>query len=187
MVRKPIAIERGDAGLDDVRREVLGKHLNDVEYIVAAGDRWPAGHKADTVVHETDMGLVLRVDDSSLNVTWAMDGRAEGLAVTSGSAPEGFFGIAAEAIRVGDRKPWPSLLGSTVVDLNWAWHRPYEGLPDLLWAVRVDLDVSESVVMALGAVEGGFLRYLPDSLLVIFSKDVARSYSPPVSEGSAWG
>jgi hypothetical protein len=97
------------------------------------------------------------------------------------------FGIAAAPVDVSGVPPWPSLLGRTVLGLQYAWHGAGSDSDDSLWAIRINLDSAESVVIALGVVEDGHLIYLPDSIVVIFEPDVARSYSIPAADGSSWG
>jgi hypothetical protein len=178
---------RQNLAIEELYAAIIGGRLTGVSYVVAEGDVWPSGHSADPRVHEIDMGLVLHVGDTALNVTWVMDGHDEGLAVVAGAALPDFFGISTTNIDVGHVMPWPSLVEHKVADLAWAWHQPYEDCAELLWAMRIRFDFAGSAVIALGDFSNGVPQYLPDSMLAIFDEDLARFYSIPAGEGPAWG
>jgi len=80
---------------------------------------------------------------------------------------------------------WSHLLGARVIgqyvamgETGWGDHQP--------WSCRLEFDNGQSLVVCLGEMVGGMPSYLPDSLLVTGSREVAMSYCPHGADSSAW-
>lgn len=183
----PVRFSDDQALLIRVQSAVVGATFVGVRYAVLEGDRWPSGHRSDSIVHELEMGLSIDFGSTVLSMTWAMDGSAEGVALALDATPPDFFGIGASAINVAAVTPWPSLVGRKVSGISWAWHESGACAMPLLWSIRMKFEGGASVVVALGSMDGGHLRYLPDALVAVFDERTARSYRLLTSRGSAWG
>jgi hypothetical protein len=173
--------------LDELRAAVAGRRLRNVTYFIPPGLEWVEEDSIGGAIHVVDMGVSLVLDGATLNVAWSMDGFNEGLAVATDPVDPLFFGRSAVAVDASGILPWPSRLGCVIQGISWAWHQPCDDCPDLLWSVRVDFGAPGSAVVALGSVEYGTPRYMPDSLLVLFDENLAKSYLIPAGEGSSWG
>lgn len=172
---------------DELSAAVVGRGLWNVVYFVPPGLERVEEDSVGDAIHLVDMGVSLVLDGLTINLAWSMDGPEEGLAVATDPLDPMFFGRSAVPIDANGISPWPSRLGHTIEGIAWAWHQPCDDCPDLLWALRVDFGAPGSAVIALGDVEDGTPRYMPDSLLILFDEDVARSYAIPAGEGSSWG
>jgi hypothetical protein len=112
------------------------------------------------MVDEVGMAVVMDFSDSrSVTVTWAMRGFTDGLDLiatpsASAAAPE----LEAE-LDVSRITYWVEVIGSQLKSLTPAWSQPNEITSD--------------------PVEESGVRYVPDSLVVFFDMDQARSYAPP--------
>jgi hypothetical protein len=157
----------------------VGSRIVDVRYLLLAGAQWPDGRVVG-LVHEVDHGVELVMADGSvLALHWEMQGWCHFLAIVpmsvSGSlGPEGLI----DALSVSEAPEWVGILGRTIHGVEVAWHisSTGAGCPRSVWAVRIDLDGGSSFVIALGEIQEGAPTYLPDSIVVIFDKDVAASY-----------
>ncbi|MEU4476204.1 hypothetical protein [Micromonospora sp. NPDC023888] len=174
--------------IDELSAAIAARRLRGVTYFVPPGLEWVEEDSSAGPIHVADMGVSLIFDDVTLNVAWSMNGFNEGLAVVATDTVDPlFFGRSAVAVDASGIHPWPSRLGHGVEGISWAWHQPCDDCPDLLWSVRLDFGAPGSAIIALGEVEQGTPRYMPDSLLVLFDETVARSYLIPAGEGSSWG
>ncbi|MFG1842639.1 hypothetical protein ACGFH8_29915 [Micromonospora sp. NPDC049175] len=173
--------------IDELSAAVAARRFRGVTYFVPPGLEWVEEDSPAGAVHVADMGVSLRFDDLTFNVAWSMNGFNEGLAVATDPVDPLFFGRSAVAVDASAIPPWPSRLGHAVEGISWAWHQPGDDCPELLWAVRFDFGVTGSAVIALGEVDDGTPRYMPDSLLVLFDENLARSYVIPAGESSSWG
>ncbi|WP_326687771.1 hypothetical protein OIE63_11815 [Streptomyces sp. NBC_01795] len=141
------------------------------------------------MVHEVDMAVELVMEAGIvLAFSWAMDGLKEGLAVELREEDDSSRRAAECAVEVTERSEWARFLGQSVTGAGIAWHVPNEGTPEMPWSFRVDFANSESIVIALGESDDSTtsgIRYMPDSLVVIFDRFLADSYRIPASDISS--
>ncbi|MFD3403742.1 hypothetical protein ACFWUU_23865 [Kribbella sp. NPDC058693] len=86
--------------------------------------------------------------------------------------------------RLDVSRRWSAFLGAQVVGIYWTEQETTDGFQP--WAVTLDFEGVGELVIALGELVDGVPTYLPDSLIVTASQDVARSYKPPASPTPAW-
>lgn len=118
---------------------------------------------------------------------WVMDDVQEGLGIAE--TPDDDHDVAPlSLLDVSAEREWAPLLRRPITHVALAWHRPAEDALEAVWSVRLGFD-SDEVVIALGeaADDRETICYMPDSIVVIFDEDVARSYEPLSSLGSSWG
>lgn len=135
---------------------------------------------------EVDAGLELvLLSRLRLELRWEMQGEREMLSLrTHRDLPS----VAAwQSLDVSQADEWARMTFSPITAIAGAWHSPCEGCEEL-WAVRLTCD-AENVVVALGEAGDGSsrIRYMPDSLVVIFDEGEAKAYETLASFGSSWG
>jgi hypothetical protein len=169
-------------------RGVPGSRLAAVRYLVPAGGDWPDG-LADGPVHEVTHGVELVVADGAvLSLMWQMDGCDEFLSVVAAAAdsrPEA-AGYLIDAIDVSGDPQWALRLGRDISTVRAALHTPAGTAREAIWAVRFALDGAPGFTVALGEVRDGLVRYIPDSVLVMFDEDGANEYLSPPGGTPAW-
>jgi hypothetical protein len=168
-----------------------GGKVASVDYVLPTGARWPDGRRHDQV-HEVDLGVEIVLDSGLVVcISWAMAGAVEGLslsvrAVGDTASPTNLT----QTIDATELQQWRSLVGRSLNLDGAAVHLPEEGDHVAVWSVRLSAGQSESVVVALGEATEQGLAYLPDSLVVIFDEEIARSYlipsGVPPNPVSAW-
>jgi|GEM_PF-6648966 len=80
---------------------------------------------------------------------------------------------------------WAHLLGAEVVDQRVGMQETNWGVQP--WSTRLDFSNGHSLVVCLGELSfDGDPTYLPDSLLVTDSRELAMAYRPLATFGSAW-
>jgi hypothetical protein len=172
--------------LVNVDRILKTEALQCVQYLSSAGATWPHGHRHDSI-HEVDMGVVLITNrGTAVEVTWAMEGAIEGLAITISQTPEN-IDRRLSASDVSQLPGWQEILGLSACEIGTAWHVPNEGCPQSLWSLRITYSNNCSVVIALGEVDEGSMKYQPDGLVVIFDEAATASYRIAASNQSSWG
>ncbi len=135
---------------------------------------------------EVDAGVELvLLSGRRLELRWEMHGEREMLSLRThrdlSSVP------AWQSLDVSQTDDWAHMTFKPITAIAGAWHSPCEGCEEL-WAVRLTCK-AESVVVALGEAgdDSRRIRYMPDSLVVIFDEPEARAYEPLASFGSSWG
>ena len=165
----------------------MGQTVAAVRYVVPQGETWPDGHRDDRV-HEVDMAVELVViSGSTVVLSWAMDGLAEGMAIGLRDPGELEGSPAGAAVDVTAHTDWRRFLGKPISDVAAAWHVPNEGCGEMPWAFRVDLSGETGFVVALGESTATDLTYVPDAILVIFEKRLAEAYRIPAGATSSYG
>lgn len=162
--------------LQPVTAEVRDRLLSGVRYRFPATSQWPNDYVLGQV-QEVDMAVVLNFGTVDMIISWAMHGYMEGLDVEVGRA--GSFPPLAELQsehEVGDTGPWREKLGRTLQEVSAAWQKNNRS-PESVWALRFRFDDEKPMVIALGVIEQGALRYHPDGLLVLFDERELFSYS----------
>lgn len=145
--------------------------------------RWP-----DPCAHEVDLYLILETRNAFVTISWERDYLVEGLAVLVEEAPVQMVDPDLSPVAVAEMEEWKPFIGRSMVGVAAGWHVSEESCPPSVWSLRFTNTEGRSLVVALGGCghEGG-VRYHPDSLLVIFDEETARSYQTFASLGSAWG
>lgn len=125
----------------------------------------------------------LDLDGAFLRFGWRLDGVDERLAVEWGSDAEVEAGVVSSA--AGD---WHGLIGEAIDGLRVSTHVSDESLPPSIWAITLECRDRRSVTIALGELdENDKPVYLPDSIVLIFDRNEAKSFRPPAAIESAWG
>lgn len=78
---------------------------------------------------------------------------------------------------------WPAQVGATLTDVSWAKQFGSGGV--VPWACRMSFSSGTDLVVALGECDPNGPAYMPDSLVVIGSTDVASRFRPPSALQSA--
>lgn len=136
--------------------------------------------------HEVDLDVFMDLSTGLVEWTWERDDLVEGLAVNP--AQEGPPQEGVVTIPAGDSDPWRAVVGGQITSLHAGWQVSESGCPESLWAMRLTIGHSANVVIALGELDAqGRPTYHPDSILVLFDEQMARSYKPSGAITSAWG
>lgn len=158
-------------------RQLLGSGLQGVKYDLL---EWEDEPDPRSIVDTVPKAVILEFDETSVLLRWDLRPPTEQLVLLSGegSVP----GPLVRRVDVSER--WGAFLGAKLVAASWAQQETGDGLQP--WAVTLAFaDVGELVV-ALGEVVDGSLSYIPDSLIMTGSRDVALSYQPPAALTPAW-
>jgi hypothetical protein len=157
--------------------EVVGRRLRGVKYDVLEWEESPA---LTSIVDTIPKAVILEFAELGVLVTWDLDPPSEQLVMrrSEGSTP----GPLARRIDVSMR--WKAFLGAEVVSASWAQHETGDGLQP--WAVTLMFAGVGELVVALGETVDGDPSYIPDSLIMTASRDVALSYQPRAALTSAW-
>jgi hypothetical protein len=132
------------------------------------------------------MGVELHWEASANELKWIMEGEREGLAVVFDQTPEDLSRDRTKSMPVPDETRWRKAYGAAVMAVGVSWHRPTADV-EAIWAVRLEFSSGQSIVVALGELRDGTLRYIPDQLVVIFDAAIARSYVLEAGGEPAWG
>lgn len=143
------------------------------------------GGVPDDAYHEVDLDVVLVGAYGAVSFTWERDDDIEGISVDFHASMELHQGVI--NVRVGESPQWLPFSGMKVRDVVPAWQQCSPEGPLSLFSVRIEMADGNSFVISLGEFEDGSVRYFPDSLIVIFDEQMARSYRPNGVVGSAWG
>lgn len=187
MLINPWDARVNSADLAALRTTITGATVTAVRYVVPHGESWPDGH-GDDRVHEVDMAVELMMADGAAVVfSWAMRGPDEGLTVEVRDSSEVDINLPGDAVDVSSHVDWAPFLGESISGLTPAWHVPGEGSVEMPWSFRVDFASKLTLVVALGELKESGLSYSPDSLSVIFDRNVALSYRIPAGISSSYG
>jgi hypothetical protein len=157
--------------------EAIARQLSGVTYHqIFLDDRFFECGDADVVSMEIDL-----VFDSCeiVKFRWLMIGFDERLAVGEGEPSE----PKPDMVVLDASGRWTSVVGSILEAVVWVEDETMAGMSP--WACRMSFSNGRSLVIALGQCEEGRLVYIPDSLAIMDSEDLAKSYRGPQS--SAWG
>jgi hypothetical protein len=163
---------------------LVGSHIASVEYRQTEHGgllRVPVEN-----CHEVDLDIFLRMSSGIVNITWDRDDLVEGLSISIPEevVPQGEM----MSVVVSDSPQWLPLIGQEISCVAFGWQISESGCPESLWSLRVEFATGASVVFALGERDDGLVpSYFPDSLLVIFDEQAARSYAHLGAIGNAWG
>ena len=136
-------------------------------------------------VHEVDLDLVLGLSTGIVCISWERADLVEGLAV---DFPESVRDLDDTAtVLASESAQWQPCVQKRILNVHFGWQVSEVDCPESLWAVRISFETGAEVVVALGEVDAdGTPAYNPDSLVVLFSESVARSYGPLGAIGSSW-
>lgn len=183
MTRYPMAepLTRAVANrLDDAAAAVIGRTLRRVSYRFGAHSGWPEGY-ARGDVDEVGMAVVLGFDSrAELIISWVPPGRFESVDIEVG--PAGSFAVPEDLqleTVVSDDGPWADICGTALEGVSAGWDVAGQLAAETVWAVRLSFFGNRRVVIALGEVDRGVLRYNPAGLLVLFDERGLRSYKEP--------
>lgn len=172
-VRAPaVTTRRMDPGIIESFRRLVGRRLVRVFY---AGREYSDDDMAndEPAVDEVDLAVLLDFDGGSLRLDWARDGWTEGLAVQfDGSMPAAWSSTERQNAR-----GWNALVGRDLASVDLVWHCANNEALESIFALQLDFHCGVPVLIALGELDGGQLRYTPDSLLVVFNPEVGKGYS----------
>lgn len=156
---------------------LLGRRLTAVHYDLLA---WDAEPSVDSTVDEVAMAVLLTFDTSRLLLRWDLRPPVEQLVVLSNEPDE----PKPLTRRADVSRRWTAFLGAKLIGASWADQETTDGLQP--WAITLAFEGAGELVIALGELLDGIPTYLPDSLIVTASRDVALSYRPPASLTPAW-
>lgn len=156
---------------------LLGSRLTGVHYDLL---EWEAEVPVDSALDEVPKAVLLAFDRLDVLLRWELRPPIEQLLMLSNqdAQPGPLFR------RVDVSRRWVAFLGAQVVGASWAEQETCDGLQP--WAVTISFDGARELVVALGELVDGVPTYLPDSLIVTASREVALSYWPPASPTPAW-
>lgn len=165
----------------------VGERLAAVQYAMPAGVIWGNGGN-DDLIHEVDMGVeLISAAGYRVSFSWATPGSAEGISISLDRGGRRASDDLISYIDADHIGPWSSLIGHSVQAMAVSFHAHSDDASTRPWSFRLAADDGVSVVVALGEITGDRLNYLPDSLVVIFDAENARSYTIASSDQSAWG
>jgi hypothetical protein len=167
--------------LDQAVAAVVGRGLIRVDYRSGVCSNWPEGY-ARGQVDEVDQAILLSFNGGpELIISWVTPGLVEGVDIEVGEAgsfpvPEG---LQVETVVSGEG-PWSDICGTPLEGVSAAWDVAGQLAAETVWAVRLTFAGIRRVVIALGIIEGGTLRYHPQGLVVLFDEGGLRSYRDPM-------
>lgn len=158
--------------------KVLGRRLRGVQYDLF---EWDDAPDATVSVDTVPKAVILVLDELSVVLTWELRPPAEQLtmAVLGGMYPD----PALLFRRLDVSRRWSAFLGAELVSTSWAEQETGDGVQP--WAVTLVFAGVGTLVVALGEVLDGSPSYIPDSLVVTASRDVACAYRPPAALSAA--
>lgn len=118
----------------------------------------------------------------TIAISWFQFDTLEAIGILDG---ESYVGVGGEVLDGSQREAWRKHIGETITEVGVSWHDSGEGAPESLWALRLGF-ATGSVVIALGELAPE-LKYIHDSIVVMFDESMARSWRLPHVELSAWG
>ncbi|MFD4206480.1 hypothetical protein ACFWRG_10900 [Micromonospora tulbaghiae] len=168
--------------LTEVGRRIVGATVHRVDYRQTefGGLTTPPAGPA----HEIDLEVVLTLSTGVVSVSWEREDLVEGLAIgwEEMADLEGVVSVFAE-----ECEQWQELVGRPITNVHASWHVSEVDCPESIWSLRLSFGSGLHAVIALGELDGrGNPTYHPDSLLLLFDVDVARSYRPSGATSSAW-
>ncbi|MFC7280186.1 hypothetical protein ACFQS1_40040 [Paractinoplanes rhizophilus] len=169
--------------LTEVGRRIVGATVLGVTY--RQTERGGLNVPPVGVAHEVDLEVVLRLSTGVISVTWERDDLVEGLALgwEDAADPEGVAAVPAD-----NSESWRGLVGHAITNVYASWQVSEVNCPESMWSIRFSFGPRLHVVIALGELDvSGWPMYHPDSLLLLFDENMARSYRPSGAIGSAWG
>ncbi|WP_432880555.1 hypothetical protein ACQPYH_35480 [Kribbella sp. CA-245084] len=126
------------------------------------------------------MAVLLTFDASHALLRWDLRPPVEQLVVLSNEPDE----PRPLTRRVDVSRRWTAFLGAQLIGASWADQETTDGLQP--WAITLAFEGTGDLVIALGELVNGIPTYLPDSLIVTSSRDVALCYRPPASLTPSW-
>lgn len=157
--------------------QVLGSRLRGVQYDLLEWDDEPV---ATSIVDAVPKAVILTFDSLSVLLRWDLSPPTERLVMMSDEHSQ--TGPLVRRVDVSGR--WGAFLGAQLIAASWAEQETGDGLQP--WAVTLAFAEVGDLVVALGEVVDGFPSYIPDSLIVTASRDVALSYRPSAALTPAW-
>ena len=155
----------------------VGDALASVSYELLSWEEAPSiGSRVDQVAMAATLHWQMA---PSTRISWSTDAEREGLVQggPSGESP----GPELEIIDVSAR--WGALIGQRLTACTFSHSVPPSDLP---WAMNLRFASGAHLVIALGELLDDEPTYIPDSLLVTGSREVAAAFSPPAALGTAW-
>jgi hypothetical protein len=141
---------------------------------------WESPPEHGAPVDEVAMAITLHWGTAApTRVSWSTDPEREGL-VAGGPSWAPYPDV--RTVDVSAR--WGRLVGQPVTGLGFTHAEPFSDLP---WAANLEFGTGRHLVIALGELLDDEPAYIPDSLIITGSRDVAMAYKPPASAGTAWG
>lgn len=152
----------------------LGDVLSSVDYELLGWE------EATAHIDEVAMAVTLHWRTSPMTrIHWSADAENEGL--VQGGPSEADPSPELTITDVSDQ--WGGLIGERLTACTFSHSDPPSDLP---WAINLRFASGANLVIALGELLDGQPTYMPDTLLVIGSREAAESYSPPAALGTAW-
>lgn len=163
--------------LENAVAGVVARSLVSVRYRAGTHSGW-AAEFAQGGPDEVEQAVVLEFDGGvELVASWGTPGMAEGIDVEAGEAAEFpvLEDLQFESV-VSDDGPWAPIRGATLESVSAAWQVGGQFAREAVWAIRLTFQGARRVVIALGKVEHGLVRYHPTGLLVFFDDCWFRTY-----------
>jgi len=143
--------------------------------------RWETPPSSESPVDEVWVALTLHWQASpATRISCSADTQREGL--VSGGPREGDPGPDTETTDVSER--WHCLMGKRLEEYSFSHSDSPTFLP---WAVKLRFASGEHLIISLGELLPDGPGYMPDSLLVTDSREVAHALRPQAALGTAWG
>ena len=160
-----------------VGSQVLGSRLRGVQYDLL---EWEDEPVATSIIDVVPKAVILTFDNLGVLLRWDLNPPIERLVMVSDEHSQA--GPLVRRVDVSGR--WGAFLGAQLIAASWAEQETSDGLQP--WALTLAFAEVGELVVALGEVVEGSPSYLPDSLIVTASRDVALSYRPSSALTPAW-
>jgi hypothetical protein len=128
---------------------------------------WPAPHfTATPSLHQAFNSVAADLDDRTTIVFgWEMpSGEWAGLTAQVPADPA--IPAGEHETDLSDTTEWRRLLDRAIEVIAASWGENDAGMPDTVWAIRLGLSGGRHVVVALGEVRAGTVKYQPDNIVV---------------------
>ena len=155
----------------------IDRELTAIRYV---GLPWEHEPTRGAIVDAVSRAVLLEFGTLTLQVRWLLEPPIERLAVESPTAWQAL--PLAKVVDASGR--WAALLGTRLLKYEVGFQEVESGREP--WALLLHLEDAGRLLIALGELDDGVPKYLPDSLVVTEDATTARQYVPNASEGSLW-
>lgn len=156
---------------------LVGRCLVSLRYEVLD---WEVQPDASAKIDAVAMAVIMDFEGCSVAFRWDLRPPTEQLVVVASES----VGVGRRARRIDVSRRWSTFVGAELVAARWSYHETGEGLQP--WAVTLSFAGVGDLVVALGELVAGSPSYLPDSLIITASEDLAREYQPRAALEPAW-
>ncbi len=155
----------------------IGHGLSAIRYVTLPWEQEPA---RGAIVDAVSRAILLEFGTLRSQVRWTLEPPVERLTV---EAPSPWHTLPlSKVVDVSDR--WAGLIGTRLLRHDIGFQEVESGREP--WALLLHFEDARRLLIALGELDDGVPRYLPDSLVVTEDASIAMHYVPGASEGSLW-